>query len=71
MLGRILTIKIDNLRRRKVCVIDWCFMCKRAGEMVDHLLLHCEYARELWSLVLCLFGVHWVMPSTVLGMLVC
>ena len=48
MLGKILTI--DNLHRSMVWVLDWCFMCKRAGETVDHLLLHCEYVRELWSL---------------------
>jgi hypothetical protein len=47
-LGKILTI--DNLHRSMVWVLDWCFMCKRAGETVDHLLLHCEYVRELWSL---------------------
>ena len=39
-----------------VVVIDWCFMCKKAEEMVDHLLIHCDYARELWSLVLSFWG---------------
>jgi hypothetical protein len=42
-------IMIDNLRRRKVCILDWCFMCKRAGETGEHL---CEYVRELWSMLL-------------------
>ena len=63
-LGKILTT--DNLRKRRVLVLDWCFMCKRCGESVDHLLLHCTIARELWSLVFCLFGIHWVMPHIVL-----
>uniref|UniRef100_A0A2N9HB65 Reverse transcriptase domain-containing protein n=1 Tax=Fagus sylvatica TaxID=28930 RepID=A0A2N9HB65_FAGSY len=40
--GKILTI--DNLRRCRILVLDWCFMCKRAGESVNHLMLHCEYA---------------------------
>ena len=35
---------------------------KRCGESVDHLLLHCPIAYELWSMVFCLFGIHWVMP---------
>ena len=41
-------------------------MGKRCGESVDHLLLHCSIAWELWSLVFCLFGIRWVMPHTVL-----
>ena len=55
-LGKILTI--DNLRKRRVIVLDWHYMCKRCGESVDHLLLHCSIAWELWSLVFCLFGIH-------------
>ena len=31
-------------------------MCKSDGELVDHLLLHCSYAYNLWSFVLSLFG---------------
>uniref|UniRef100_A0A7N2LNM8 Ubiquitin carboxyl-terminal hydrolase n=1 Tax=Quercus lobata TaxID=97700 RepID=A0A7N2LNM8_QUELO len=59
-LGKVLTI--DNLRKRRIIVLDWCFMFKRCGESVDHLLLHCPVAFELCSLVFCLFGLHWVMP---------
>jgi hypothetical protein len=32
-------------------------------------LLHWEVARDLWSYVLILFGVEWVMPRTVLELL--
>ena len=42
-------------------MLEWCFMCKRCGESVDHLLLHCPIAYDLWSMVFCLFGIHWVM----------
>ena len=41
-------------------------MCKRCGESVDHLLLHCLIASELWSLVFSLFGIHCVMPYKVI-----
>ena len=38
---------IDNLRKRRVWVMDWCYMCKSNGESVDHLFLHCPVAMEL------------------------
>ena len=66
-LGKCLTI--DNIRKRKVWILDWCYMCKGNGESVDHLFLHCPIAMDLWSMVLGLFGVTWVMPHTVLGLL--
>jgi hypothetical protein len=49
-LGKILMH--DNLRKRNVVVIEWCFMCKKNGESIDHLLLHCEIACDLWSYIL-------------------
>ena len=42
-LGKILMI--DNLQKQWLVVIDWCCMCKRDGETIDHLLLHCPIAR--------------------------
>ena len=39
-------------------------MCKRNGESVDHLFLHCPFTMDLWSMVLGLFGVSWVMPHS-------
>ena len=41
-------------------------MCKRCGELVDHLLFHCPLACKLCSLVFCLFGLHWVMSLMVI-----
>jgi hypothetical protein len=67
VLGKILTH--DNLRRRGIVVVKWCIMCKRHGESVDHLLLHCDVARVVWSYFFSLFGVEWVMPSSVLDLL--
>ena len=64
-LGKYLTI--DNLRKMKVWILDWCYMCKCNGELVDHLFLHCPVAMDLWSIVLGLFGVSWVMPESVVG----
>jgi hypothetical protein len=44
-------------------------MCKIGGESIDHLFLHCMVAIELWSMILQLFGVVWVMPRLVKEML--
>jgi hypothetical protein len=58
-LGKILTAY--NLRKRNIVLVNWCSMCKANGESVDHLLIHCPMAKDLWDYVLAFFGVHWVM----------
>jgi hypothetical protein len=47
-------------------MVEWCYLCKKSGESIDHLMLHCDVARELWSYLLTLFGVEQVMPRRVL-----
>jgi hypothetical protein len=54
-LGKILTL--DNLRKKQVVVINRCFMCKKDGESVDHLLLHCEVAHALWCNIFSQLGI--------------
>lgn len=39
--------------------------CECLGKDVHLLLLHCQVATRLWSVVLSLFGTQWVMPNTV------
>ena len=68
-LGKFLTF--DNLRKWKVWILDWCYMCKCNGESVDHLFLHDPVAMNLRSMVLGLFGVNSVMPKSVVGLLAC
>jgi hypothetical protein len=43
--------------------------CKKSGESFDHLLLHCEVARELWNYIFKLFGAEWVMPKQFIDLL--
>ena len=62
-LGKILTM--DNLRKKNIIVTKSCCMCKRSGESIVYLLLHCEVAVEIWNMVCQLFGVMWVMPGNV------
>ncbi|XP_042976492.1 uncharacterized protein LOC122307595 isoform X2 [Carya illinoinensis] len=61
--GKILTI--DNLRKRGMVVMEWCYLCKKSRESIDHLLLHCEVAGELWAGILSRTGLNWVMPRSV------
>ena len=44
-------------------------MCRCFGESVGHLLLHCEFAHEFWSVVFQMFGIQWVMPEKVVSLL--
>jgi hypothetical protein len=46
-------------------------MCKQSGECINHLLLHCEVAQALWSVVLTLFYVTWVMLGGVVDLFMC
>lgn len=68
-LGKILTA--DNLRKQKIIIVDRCYLCKRDGESVDHLLLHCDVAYTLWNLVFSRVGMSWVMPSRVIDLFAC
>jgi hypothetical protein len=68
-LGKVLTI--DNLRKRQLVLLDWCCMCKEAGESIDHLFLHCNIARDLWNFVFTLLGLQWVMLCHVVDLLAC
>ena len=46
-------------------------MCKCSSESVNHLFLHCPVASEVWDMVFGLFGVSWVMPSSVVVLFAC
>jgi hypothetical protein len=46
-------------------------MCKVDGESMDHLVLHCAMARDLWDMVFSLFRIQWAMPRRVVDLLAC
>ena len=46
-------------------------MCKCNGESIDHLFLYCPVAMDMWAMVFRLFGVSWVMPQSIVGLLAC
>ena len=55
----------DILRCRGFDFVDWCSMCRCNGKTVNHLLLHCGKAFQLWSLVFRSFGISWVLPRSI------
>ena len=54
----------NNLRKHNIMIIDWCCMCKRSTELVEHLLLHCMVSRDIWSFVFAVYGASRVMLKT-------
>jgi hypothetical protein len=63
MHNKILTL--DNIGRRGLVVVNRCWLCESDVESVDHLLLHCAVARDLWITFFARFGLCWVMPRSV------
>ena len=66
---RILTL--DNLTLKGRPLVNRCCMCCCDGESVAHLLLHCPISHTLWTFMIQAFGIHWVMPGSVAGLLSC
>lgn len=48
-----------NLRKRWIIIIDFCCMCRRSGEIVDHLFLPYEVARDQWDDIFSRVGLAW------------
>ncbi|KAK9094246.1 hypothetical protein Scep_025715 [Stephania cephalantha] len=42
----------------------WCVICRRSGEELDHLFLHCTMAWQLWASLTRELQWIWVMPKT-------
>ena len=62
---------LDNLMLRDRPLANRCYLCCCNAESVDHLLLFCLIAHSLWMYMLRLFGIDWVMPSSVEDLLFC
>ncbi|XP_059289469.1 uncharacterized protein LOC132042988 [Lycium ferocissimum] len=55
----------DNLRRRGIILINRCHLCYQTNETVNHLFLHCPVTAAVWHFFFSLFGLSWVMPSSI------
>ena len=64
-------LTLDNLMLRGCPLANRCCMCCCDGESVDHLLLHCPVTHTLWTFMFQAFGIHWIMPRSVTGLLSC
>ncbi|KAL4189211.1 hypothetical protein AMTRI_Chr08g205860 [Amborella trichopoda] len=66
-LGKPLTI--DNLQKRGFQIPNRCVMCLEEEENVTHLLLHCKFAFSVWSKLIQLFNLTWVIPPSIPSLL--
>ena len=56
---------MDIIQKRGFSLANRCYLCLTEEESIDHIFLHCALAISLWSLLFSLFGVSWVLPSSV------
>ena len=42
-----------------------CYLCNEKEDTNNHLILFCENSTMLWSLIFSLFGVQWVLHSSI------
>ena len=59
--NRILTM--DNLQCQNMPIVNDCPLCLVNEESFDHLLLHCNQTKALWSSILKEFNCSWVQPQ--------
>ena len=52
-------------------VLHWYCLCRKNGESISHLLMHCSVAKEIWNFFFSNFEIPWVMPYGVLDILSC
>ena len=58
-------LTLDHIQRRGWSLANRCFLCLKEEESVDHVLFHCDRTRVLRHLLFSLFGVSWVLLSSV------
>lgn len=63
--ARVAILTAENLRKRSVTYVTWCYMCKCSSGIVDHLLLHCKVVSSLWRVALNCFEIQWVIPGKI------
>ena len=49
---------------------NWCILCRKSSEIIDHLFLHFPITLGLWHKIFSQAGMDWVQPSSISDMLV-
>lgn len=60
---------MNNFRIRDFYVIEWCYMFRMDGEIIDLLFFHCDVARLLWNDILTSQHMDWVLSRHMEDML--
>jgi len=58
-------LTLDNLNRRKLQLVNRCFMCLNSLESVNHLFLHCPVATALWNMFISIAGINWILLQSI------
>ena len=62
-IGKILIC--HNTRKRVKILGNRCCICKGDLESVDHIVLHCQFARELGELAFSCLGIYWASHNSI------
>lgn len=62
-------LTINNVIARGLVIPNWYCLCKSVAETTRHLFIHCPWVAKFWNFSLNRFGVTWVQPSCVGGLL--
>lgn len=64
IIGRINTLDILQKRRPFMHLSpQWCPLCKRDGESVHHIFMHCSFTYEVCIYFISRMRINWVMPE--------
>ena len=57
------------MKNKGFIFVDRCCLYRYCRETVDHLLIYCEKAQQLWCFTFRSFGVSWVLPRIVFDLM--
>ncbi|CAN1311894.1 Putative ribonuclease H protein At1g65750 [Linum perenne] len=40
---------LDNLQKRGFQLANWCVLCHKGTESIDHMFIHCDYSSSVWN----------------------
>lgn len=55
--------------KREWMMVNRCSLCKASEKSNNHILIHCERTRRLWTFLLAIFSLKWVFPAIIKNLL--